>query len=392
VGFPLSPYISILVFQHPRYANLFQISLVGTVLGLSGQIGFSYLRAIDNVWHYNVVSIARLGLTIVLNVFFLVVLKTGFVGILWSTTLATGVVTLYLIGLLLVKTGLTLDLRILWSQIRFAAPLAASGVVLFVFHNGDRFVLQRSATLRDVGIYALAYKFAMLVSFVGTPFMYYWAVQIFEIAKGSDGNQIQARVFTYYTAVSTLVAVGLSLYAYPIFKITTTPEYFAGAAYVPWLAGAYVIRGMSDHLRLVFQLKGRPSFDARVTFTAGVIIVALYLVLIPRYGALGAVAATLLGFTCLTGIAYYYSQRLFPCTYEWKRLTLLAFISVVVVAVGTQMAPLHFYAQVGCATLLFGVWCGLVLATRFLRPNEQAELLLLIKVPIKWLTVRATVN
>jgi hypothetical protein len=57
------------------------------------------------------------------------------------------------------------------------------------------------------------------------------------------------------------------------------------------------------------------------------------------------------------------------------------------VAASTQIAPLHFYVQIGVATVLFAIWCALVLVTGFLRSNERAELWILIKTPMKWLPI-----
>ena len=40
-------------------------------------------------------------------------------------------------------------------------PIGLGGVAMLVIHYGDRFFLQRSASLADVGIYSLAYKLGM---------------------------------------------------------------------------------------------------------------------------------------------------------------------------------------------------------------------------------------
>jgi len=82
-----------------------------------------------------------------------------------------------------------------------------------------------------------------------------------------------------------------------------------------------------------------------------VVMVTLYALLIPRYGALGAALATLAGFAVLAGSTWWVTQRIFPVRYEWGRLLGLLGLAVVLGLAG-EILPMGL----GTPACKIGVW------------------------------------
>ena len=104
----------------------------------------------------------------------------GRAAMLWSTLVASGVMTLGVAAIVFSNTRLAFDLALCRRMVAYAFPIGVGGVAMLVIHYGDRFFLQRSASLADVGIYSLAYKLGMLISYVQQPFTTYWTSQMYQ--------------------------------------------------------------------------------------------------------------------------------------------------------------------------------------------------------------------
>jgi O-antigen/teichoic acid export membrane protein len=187
------------------------------------------------------------------------------------------------------------------------------------------------------------------------------------------GEEVYTRLLTYLTLTLTGTAIALVLLARPLIRTLAPKDYLDAAAFVLPLSLAYVLRGVSDQLRSIFNIENRTVHSAQVSFAGFVTCLIFYATLIPAFGAQGAAWATLLGFLVMTVTAYVLSQRVKRHAFEVRRLALLAAVSAAAVAgfsIGPQVEGLVPSFLVGSAWL--GVWgAGLFLAGFFTK-DERA--------------------
>ena len=78
----------------------------------------------------------------------------------------------------------------------------------------------------------------------------------------------------------------------------------------------------------------RTQFNWIVSGIAAVLNIALNFALIPPYGMMGAAIATIAAYTTMfLGMAWW-SQRIYPVAYQWRRVTTAAAAGVALVVVG----------------------------------------------------------
>ena len=78
----------------------------------------------------------------------------------------------------------------------------------------------------------------------------------------------------------------------------------------------------------------RTQFNWVVTGAAAVVNICLNLILIPPYGMVGAAVATIAAYTTMfVGMAWW-SQRIYPVAYQWRRVATAAAAGVALVVVG----------------------------------------------------------
>jgi len=106
-----------------------------------------------------------------------------------------------------------------------------------------------------------------------------------------------------------------------------------------------------------------------VTGAAAAVNVALNLALIPSYGRMGAAVATVVACTLLfVGMAWR-AQRVFPVSYQWRRVATLA-----VAAVGLTVLGKAFDAPLAVALVLTAAFPLVLLVLGFYLPAERRRL------------------
>ncbi len=370
LGFAGGNWLSNLIFETPDYGGMFAVALLSLALNLVAETGFAYLRAIESAGHFTVMTAFRLAVSAGVAVSSLVVWHLGVWALLWGNLAGAAATAIYMASLILWRMRPRFDRRLLMAQIAFSAPIGVAGLGMLFLHYGDRYFLERSVSLAEIGVYALAYKMAMIVSFAHGPFQRHWSAQMYSIVARPDGDEIYVRVTTYLLFVLTLVALGLSLFARPLVTIMAPAGYRGAAALVPWLSLAYVVRGFGDHVKSVFNIRRRTKLHLPVAAGAVAVVAAAYATLIPQFGVAGAVASTMLGFAAFAGIAYLFAQRVHRYRFETARLMKMAVLAVAVAAGFGFAEPAGFLNQMLLGAGGMATWLLLLVAVRFFRPHE----------------------
>lgn len=357
-----SPAIASLVFgEGDLYVTLIRLAAIS--MGFEGLIlvPIAVLQLQDRSTDFVLVSVARLGLQVTLNLIFLIPLTMGVTGVLWGSVVTHAVVGTTLAVRLLTSQGVYFRVRVSRDFLRFGLPLVVMQVATFVATFGDRYFLNRSGTTVDVGLYSLAYQFGFLVTTIGyMPFGQVWDPQRFAIAKRLDRDAIFARVFLYLNVVLISVALGIALFAGDVLRVIATPDFYPAARFVPVLAAAYVFQSWAFFFTLGIFITERTEYFTAANWAAAIVAVVGYVWLIPKWVAWGAALTTLVSMAVLSLLVYAFSQRLWRVAYRWGRVVRLAALAGVFGIVSVLPLTMSPLTSVALHSALFFAYAVLV--------------------------------
>jgi O-antigen/teichoic acid export membrane protein len=239
-------------------------------------------------------------------------------------------------------------------------------------HSGDRFYLKRYASLFDVGVYGIAYRFGTLAGYIQPIFETYWNVQVFNVVKSESGERHYTRTLTYFALVSATSAVVVSLFSQPIVRLATPKPYHQAMAISPLIACCYAWRGVGDYFRNAFAVNAQTKKNVIVTLSGVLLAFITYSTLIPRYKIWGAAIATAITFLGMSFVIYREAQKVHRYQFEWRRLALIMVCSLAVILPYPLLAGLHIYLQFPAAALLTLAFPVLLWIVRFFEPSELA--------------------
>lgn len=180
----------------------------------------------------------------------------------------------------------------------YGLPIAGAIVLDLALSTSDRFLIAAFLGEAATGAYAAGYQLGNRPIEI----LMLWAVTASSPLLmaawergGADAVRVIARqTFTAMVAVGAPAAVGVALVAKPFAELLVGPELRAEAAMIaPWTAASALMSGLMIHyFSESFQLVRRTDLRALMVAIPALANIGLNLVLIPSYGLLGAVAAT----------------------------------------------------------------------------------------------------
>ncbi len=251
---------------------------------------------------------------------------------------------------------------------RYGAPVSLSLLLSLVLSTTDRFLLAHFTDEATVGVYHSGYSLAnrtldVLFVWLG---MAGWPALVATFER--DGPDALAPAAKEQARLMLLIAlpsaVGLALVARPLADVLVGEAVREGAAQVtPWIAASGLLGGFTVHyLHHAFTLGRRTERFVAAMILPVVANAVLCWVLIPRYGAVGAAAATAFSFALGAVASWVLGRRIVPLPIPWSDLGRCA-IACAAMAAAVLLTPslgglpeLILKSAVGAAVYALAAW------------------------------------
>jgi O-antigen/teichoic acid export membrane protein len=326
--------ISDALFGTPGAADLVRASGVALWAQMNYEQLTSLFRVEERSTAFVAASLANVLLTIAATVWLVVIAEQGPLGVIVGNFTGTLVVYLALLGYRREQLGLELDRPLLRAMNRFGLPLVPTALFLWTTNFSDRFFLVKLTDAAEVGLYSVGVRIASAMVLLLTAFRLAWPAFAYSIEDDEEAKRTYAYVLTYLTLLASWVALGLALLAPWLVDVLATEEFAEASRVVGLLAFAAVAFGAYIVIAIGSGRARRTQFNWVVTGAAAALNVTLNLLLIPRYGMIGAAVATVAAYAVMfLGMAWW-SQHVYPVPYQWRRVGMAAGAAVALAVAG----------------------------------------------------------
>lgn len=197
------------------------------------------------------------------------------------------------------------------SAFQIGAPLVPHAIAMMVILFVDRFFLSTFHDLATVGIYVVAFQISAAITVLGNAMNQAWTPQIFKFLSenSKSGDSATVRISLVFIAALFGAFVVLILSIPAIFRWLIGPEFQEAAGLVPALAASFLLAAAYKPFVNVIFFERQTKllmYIALITTSASVFA---NLILVPSFGAQGAVAASLIANFCLTACTVIAAQR-----------------------------------------------------------------------------------
>jgi len=333
-GLALSGEISKLLFGTSDDAELVAAAFVGLWAHMNYEQLTALFRVEERSSAFVAASLSNILLTVAATLVLVVALDAGPLGVIVGNFTGTVLVYAALVGYRREQLGLQFDRRLLREMNRFGLPLVPTALFLWTTNFSDRFFLVKLSGADEVGLYSVGVRIASAMVLVLTAFRMAWPAFAYSIEDDREARRTYAFVLTYLVLLTTWVATGLTLLSPWIVEWLAAPAFENASRVVGPLAFAAVAFGGYIVVAIGVGRARRTQFNWVVTGAAAAANATLNVILIPRYGMMGAAVATIAAYaTMFAGMAWW-AQRIYPVPYQWRRIFTAALVGAALVVAG----------------------------------------------------------
>lgn len=209
-----------------------------------------------------------------------------------------------------------------------------------------------------LGIFGACYKLSIFMSLGIQAFRYAAEPFFFNHAADSQSPQLFSKVMQIYIIVACWIwfsiSVNLELLGYLFLR---HPTYRMGLNMVPYLSLAYLWLGIYYNLSTWFKLVNKTYYGSIITIIGALVTILLNLLLVPHWGYMGSVCATLCSYVTMAVICYYQGQKHYPIRYQTAPgLLVILFTGLLVLMVKKLNYSIPSYSIISnmAFTLIYG--------------------------------------
>lgn len=381
VIFLLADSLAVLIFNQGGYAFFVKIAAAILLVDSLCSLPYLILRAEERSVMFTVIRLGRFLLELLLDIVFVVFLKTGVKGILYANLLAA------LVNLIVLLPSQSRYLRGAFSLsavkelLRFGLPMIPNGIAYLVVEISDRYLMLHLLDKEKVGEYSANYKFGTLMLLLVMAFRTAWQPFFLKVADQSDAKKIYSRVMTYYIlGASFIVLLGSLLIEYvvriPITRETTIlgRSYWGGLQIIPVILFSYMLYGIYINLMVGIYINRKSEWMALFTGLAAVVNIGSNFYLMPHYGLMGAAFATFLAYLVMMISIYIANQKIYPVAYEYRRIGIILLYLIGGMGLYYFVSP-GFYVRL----LIIAAMPVVLFVLNFFDPDEKRYIRSLVK-------------
>jgi O-antigen/teichoic acid export membrane protein len=378
---------SLIYFSAPSIATLLGVAGHADLIRYSAWIlcfdtlsivPFAYLRMENRAKSFAGLRLLNISINITMTIILLVVLRMKAEAVFIANLIASAVTSLILVWFVFPHLTLRFSKRLYREMLRFGLPYIPAGLAGIAIQVIDRPILTALTNDATVGIYTANYRLGVMMMLVVGMFDYAWRPFFLMHAKDPDAPKLFSKVFTYFVALMMLVFVTVSLFIDDIVRIEffgrhfIGPDYWGGLNIVPIVLLSYVFTGAYVNFVVGVYLEKKTKYLPYATGAGAIVNIVVNLLLIPRFGIMGAAIATLLSYVVMAIGIYFPSQRLYHVHYEWGRILRLfvAACGIVIVFLMLQIQP----ATAGGIVVKVAFTIAFILLTFILRVFDSADI------------------
>lgn len=291
----------------------------------------SVLQTRNQAARYALVSLAHFVLTTALTIVLVVVLKQGVLGALQATL--AGAAVFFAVSLWLLRKDITPCLR--WRHLRpafaYGLPQIPHAAASQVTTTTDRLILNAQVGTATAGVYAVGAMMALVVEVAAQSVnRAYMPLSMAALKGGAAAELEQLRGLGALVVVGfCLLGAGIGLFGRELEWLFVSPAFAPAASVVPLLAFGGVASAIYYLLvNVLFFDRAAIRYLPLGTLAAAGLNVGLALLLVPRFGLMGAAWATLLAQALATVLIGTIAHRFDPVRWDHTRYALAFGISL----------------------------------------------------------------
>ena len=222
------------------------------------------------------------------------------------------------------------------AMLRYTWPLLILGIAGILNQVAGQLmlprVLPRDEGRTALGIYGACVKVAMVMAMITQAFRYAYEPFVFAQTKERDSKETYAMGMKFFIIFTLFAFICVMAYM-PLLQHIVDAKYRVGMDIVPIVMAAEIMMGIYFNLSFWYKLIDKTIWGAVFSLAGCVVLIAVNLLFIPRYGYMACAWAGFAGYFTSMTLSYFVGQRKNKIDYDMKSIGMYVLITCVLYAI-----------------------------------------------------------
>lgn len=325
-----------------------------TIVSMFRNVTSQFLRAIGKVKIYTIDNVIQTTGIILFNLIFL-----------FSGLGIDGYMMGYICGnLLSIITGILMGK--LWQYVKFTSwkngavkrmllfsiPLIPNTICWWISSSSDKMMLTAFIGTAANGLYSIAHKIPSILTIVVGIFIQAWQITANEEYNKEDTSEFYSKIFNMLVVFSFVCSSFIMLLSKFEIRIISNSQYYDAWSIMIALLIGTTYYTFAQFLGTIYTANKKTAMAMFTNLFAAIINVCMNYVLIPKFGALGAAAATSFSYFCLWLSRIITTQKIVRILCDWKKLVLCSVILLAQSVIQISEIKYHMILSVICTVFM----------------------------------------
>ena len=258
-----------------------------------------------------------------------------------------------------------LDKKLLKRMLAYSLPLLVLGIAGILNQVADKIIFpfvypdEAEATVQ-LGIYGAASKIAMVMAMLTQAFRYAYEPFVFGKSRDKDNKQVYAQAMKFFI-IFTLVAFLAVMFYLDILRYIIGRDYWPGLRVVPIVMAAEIFMGIYFNLSFWYKLIDETRWGAYFSLIGCTILVAMNVLLIPKYGYMACAWAGFTGYGVAMLLSYFVGQKKYPIRYDLKSIGCYVLLAAILYVIAEYVPIGNIYLRMAFRTLLLSLFVAYII-------------------------------
>ncbi|MEN8185710.1 MAG: polysaccharide biosynthesis C-terminal domain-containing protein [Bacteroidota bacterium] len=257
---------------------------------------------------------------------------------------------------IVLKFKFTFDKQLLYKMLSYGLPIMVGSLAFVTNENLDKLLLERIIGKEEMGIYAACYKLGVFMTLYIMAFRLGAEPFFFNHAKEDNAKETYAKILTWFTVVGAIFMLIIVAFIDQFAQLLLgKEEYFKALAIVPIILLANLFLGIYNNLSVWYKLTDMTRYGMVFSIFGALITIVLNLIFIPKIGYMASAWATLMAYSFMTALSYYYGKKYYAVPYSVNKIFLYLTLTVIMSALSFIYFRGNYIISVIFISLLFGI-------------------------------------
>jgi O-antigen/teichoic acid export membrane protein len=254
--------------------------------------------------------------------------------------------------------------------VKFGLPLIGAIWAYSILQYTGAYLLERYMTMRDVGIYNIAYRLAGIPLFVTLGFRQMWTPIFYENMATRNYDVIR-RLMTLFILFMTFISGFTILFAKEAILLLFDARYHEAIPIVGWIVLGVFLLGILPLSNSFLGYAKKFGLTSWIALASGIVNIILNIILIPKFGVRGAAWTLIISYAIYLGGGIIFTYREFAKVTSFSAILMTAALFVPAILI-TELTPAQQFswAELLAKVVFLSAWTVALFKLKFLLWSE----------------------